>query len=153
MKLADIFGEEIFDENHNINRVKISEFVFSSRENVEKTNAVLHPPILHRTKLLIDKYSQCEEIKAIVLDMPLLVEVGWQDKCDKLIFVESSEENRTRRVAENYPENAKNLKKRENFQISLDKKAEIAHYTVINNSDLTELAEQVVRIFSIIINE
>jgi len=147
------FGRDVLDEENNINRVKVSEIVFFSQKNVEKMNAILHPPILRQTNLLIDKYNQTEDIKAIILDMPLLVEVGWQNKCDYLIFVSSSEEKKNHRIRKNYPKNTENIKKREKFQISLDKKADIAHYIIDNNSDLKTLAEQVARIFSKILND
>ena len=147
------FGRDVLDEENNINRVKVSEIVFFSQKNVEKMNAILHPPILRQTNLLIDKYNQTEDIKAIILDMPLLVEVGWQNKCDYLIFVSSSEEKKNHRIRKNYPKNTENIKKREKFKISLDKKADIAHYIIDNNSDLKTLAEQVARIFSKILND
>jgi len=147
------FGRDVLDEENNINRVKVSEIVFFSQKNVEKMNAILHPPILRQTNLLIDKYNQTEDIKAIILDMPLLVEVGWQNKCDYLIFVSSSEMEKNHRIRKNYPKNTENIKKREKFKISLDKKADIAHYIIDNNSDLKTLAEQVARIFSKILND
>ena len=85
----------------------------------------------------------------IVLDVPLLAETGWEKRCDKLIFIACNRQKRVER-AEN-PENfEKILLKRENFQISLDKKAKTADYIMYNNSDLSALAEQVARIFSII---
>jgi dephospho-CoA kinase len=126
--------------------------VFKSKKNVELTNLIIHPLVLERTQLLINKYNNCEDVKAIVLDMPLLVEVGWDKKCDKVVFVESSEVNRGVRAAEKNLKTEKNLKNRQKFQISLDKKAEIAHYIINNNSDLGSLGDQVVRIFTIIIN-
>lgn len=151
-RLKNALGEEIIGEDGKIDRYTMAGIVFKSKENVEITNSIIHPLVLEQTKLLIDKYNHCEEVKAIVLDMPLLVEVGWDKKCDKVVFVESSEGNRRERAAKKELKTEKNLKKRQNYQISLDTKAEIAHYTINNNSDLAALAEQVVRIFSIIIN-
>ena len=97
-------------------------------------------------------YSRQENIRAIVLDMPLLLEVAWDKHCDVLIFVECSDSIRSKRAEKRDICYENRLKKREKFQISLDNKAQIAHYTVRNNSDLSALAEQVERIFSIIMS-
>ena len=151
-QLKNALGEEIVGENGQIDRINMSGIVFKNPVNVKITNSILHPAVFERTKKLIEKYNGSEEIRAIVLDMPLLIEVGWHKKCDAVVFVESSEDIRNKRILSKDPDNKKNLKFREKFQISLDKKADIAQYRVINNSDLSDLYEQVKRIFSTIIN-
>jgi dephospho-CoA kinase len=88
------------------------------------------------------------EVRAVVLDIPLLMECGRLDLCDKLVFVACSEEIRADRVSKKGPGHEDRLKKREKFQISLDRKAEIAHYTINNNSDLSALSGQVAGVFS-----
>ena len=151
--LKNAFGKKITTDTGQIDRNKLGEVVFESENNVKIANSIFHPPIIEQAKTLIDNYNRSKKIKAIVLDMPLLTEIGWDIKCDKLIFVDSTDENRHKRAAKKDPENKKNLKNREKFQISLDKKKKNAHYIINNNSDLLALADQVVRIFSIIINE
>ena len=151
-RLKNELGEEIIGEDGKIDRYIMAGKVFKSKKNVELTNSIMHPLVFERTKLLIEKYSQCENVKAIILDMPLLLEVGWDKKCDKIIFVDSTDANRAIRASQKNLKSEKNLKNRQKFQISLDTKAKIAHYTINNNSDLKALAGQVVRIFSIIIN-
>lgn len=151
--IINAFGKKITSDTGQIDRNKLGKVVFESENNVNIANSIFHPPIIEQAKTLIDNYNRSKGIKAIVLDMPLLTEIGWDIKCDKLVFVESTDENRLKRAAKKDPENKKNLKNREKFQISLDKKKEIAHYKINNNSDLSALADQVVRIFSIIINE
>jgi dephospho-CoA kinase len=83
-----------------------------------------------------------------VLDMPLLVEVGWAKRCDKLIFVKCKQRIRAKRAKKMGIFNKNMLKIRENFQISLDKKESIADNTIDNNSGFSALAGQVTDIFS-----
>jgi dephospho-CoA kinase len=107
---------------------------------------------LARCEELLNALNEHRQVKAIVLDMPLLVEVGWEKRCDKLIFVACREDIKAQRAAKKGV-SWKNLqKKRENFQISLDMKSKIADYTVENNSDLSTMSNQVIKIFTIIIN-
>lgn len=147
------FGSRVLTETYQIDRAKLAEEVFENAENTEKINKILHPAVLNRCTKLIEELNDRPEIKAIVLDMPLLLEVGWREKCDKLVFVDCPKPLRDARMGEKGDIYKKNLKKREKFQIPLYKKAEIAHYTVNNNSDLTALAVQVERIFMNIITE
>ena len=151
-QLREAFGDGIVRADGVVDRKKLALAVFDDIEGVKTVNEIVHPAVLGRCEELIAGYSACEDISAIVLDMPLLLEIGWDKRCDILVFVACNAENRQLRTSERCL-NAKNyLKKREKFQISLDKKENIAHYIVDNNSDESAIADQVERIFSIIIN-
>ena len=119
---------------------------------VKRINEIIHPPVLARCQELICSYNRQNDTSAIVLDMPLLLEIKWEKRCDFLVFVACNAEKREKRTEKRSQMAKKYLKKREKFQISLDKKGNIAHYTVDNNSDESAIAGQVERIFSIIIN-
>ncbi|MDO8303801.1 MAG: dephospho-CoA kinase, partial [Sedimentisphaerales bacterium] len=111
---------------------------------------IIHPPVLEKTAVLIEKYMADAAILAIVLDMPLLMEVGWEKRCNSLVFVDCEPQIRLKRARIRGFFNENELKARENFQISLDKKRQISDYTVHNDSDLSELAQQISRIFKCI---
>ena len=151
-QLKEAFGPEVFDRRGRINRDKLSTRVFEDEKNVAKINSIIHPPVLARCEELIADYNTRSEIKAIVLDIPLLAEVGWAKKCDKLVFVDCSEEIRGLRAGQKGLFFKNQQKKREKFQISLDKKEKTADYIIQNHSDLSVLADEVFRIFSIIVN-
>ena len=152
-RIVSLFGSEILDSAGKISRKKLAEIVFAENDKLRKLNEIVHQPVLRQVERLIESYSNAPEVKAIVLDMPLLVEVGWEKRCDKLIFVDCKEDLRLKRAGK-MPFFEKNqLKVRENFQISLDKKASIAENTIDNNSDFSALAGQVAKIFSYIVNK
>lgn len=152
-QLKDAFGEEFIHKDGTVDRQKLSFTVFDDLEKVRKINEIIHPPVLDRCNELIYAYNADHDVPAIVLDMPLLMEVGWDKRCDFLVFVDCNNENRQLHTANRSSDAKKYLKKRENFQISLDNKANLAHYTVDNNSDESAIAGQVECIFSIIINK
>lgn len=145
-QLRQKFGDEIFGIHGQIDRKKFAEKIFASRQTVEQVNSILHPPILREVERLIEDYQLERGVKAIVLDIPLLIEAGWEKRCDKLIFVDCSEQNRLKRAEKRAVFDVNELKKRENFQISLDNKRKIANY-VIENNDLSELIVQIGSIF------
>jgi dephospho-CoA kinase len=145
------FGSRIFDAGGRVNRKKLAEKVFADAKAVKAVNAIIHPRVFERTQELIKKYQQQPSVKAIVLDMPLLAEVGWHKKCDKLIFVRCDAKIKLKRAQKKGIFGENELKKRENFQISLDKKAGIAHY-IVENNNLTEMIRQIGKLFPALIS-
>ncbi len=149
-QLIDAFGEGIAEKNGLINHTELADTVFSSDKNVARINDIIHPLVFDRTNKLIEQYNGQEKTQLIVLDAPLLVEAGWAQMCDKLVFIDCDPEIRGRRAGKKVPGGENQLKKREKFQISLDTKAKLAHYRICNNSGLSDLADQVAYIFSIL---
>jgi dephospho-CoA kinase len=151
-KIVAAFGEGILNSARNIDHRKLAEVVFSSGRMLSKLNSIAHPLVLSRAEALIEQYNLEPEVKAIVLDIPLLVEVGWHKRCQKLVFVNCKRHLRVDRAKKTGGFDENQLKIRENFQFSIDKKAAIVDNTIDNNSDLSALARQVAEAFSCIIN-
>ena len=145
--ITAFFGGEILDSTGKIDRNKLADIVFADADKLSVLNGVLHPHVLEYAERKIEQYDRQDQIKAIVLDMPLLVEVGWAERCDRLIYVDCSQKIRGERVKKAGLDKNQ-LKIRENFQISLDKKAHLTDNTIENNSDFSTLVRQVADIFS-----
>ena len=161
-KIVGLFSRAILDSKGKIDREKIAEVVFVDAESVSakaeavagklsSLNEIIHPLVLQRTEELIEQYNRQKQVKAIVLDMPLLVEVGWDKRCDKIIFVDCEQKLRLDR-AKKMGFDKNQVKFRENFQISLDNKVEVADNNINNNSDFSALAKQVTDIFSYVMD-
>ncbi len=156
-KVVGLFGRTILsaaadlDSTEKIDREKLAELVFADARKLSLINEIIHPLVLQRTEELIEQYNRQNQVKAIVLDMPLLVEVGWDKRCDKLIFVDCRQKLRLDR-AKKMGFDKNQVKIRENFQISLDNKIAIADNTINNNSDFSALARQVTDIFSYVVD-
>jgi dephospho-CoA kinase len=167
-KIVRLFGKEVLDDpsislragKGKISRVKLANKVFGNPVKLSSLTSVLHPPVLARVEQLIAGYMQepwfdsahHRAVKAIVLDIPLLVEVGWEKRCDHIIFVDCKAPIRLERARKMGVFDVEQLKIRENLQISLDKKRRIADNIVDNNSDLSGLSKQIACIFSSIVD-
>jgi dephospho-CoA kinase len=147
-QVCELFGREILEPGGRIDRRKLAQLVFADERKLAVLNKVIHPRVLQRTEELIHKYNQCTHTKAIVLDMPLLIEVGWADRCDRLVFVKCDRRRRADRLRQRGLLDERDVEIRENFQISVDKKAELADNTIDNNSDFLTLVRQIQDIFS-----
>jgi len=150
-KIVDLFGRTILNSTGQIDHKKLANIVFNDAKKLSVLSKEIHPLVLERTERLIRKYNHLSQVKAIVLDMPLLVEVGWGQRCDKNVFVDCRKELRIDR-ARKKGLSKDQIKIRENFQISLDKKAELADNKIDNNSDFSALVRQVSNIFSNIVD-
>jgi dephospho-CoA kinase len=147
-ELTDRWGSGVLDSDGAISRDQVAECVFGSQGELDFLQRLVHPRVLERAEAMIVACQADADVFGIVLDMPLLVEVGWEKKCNFLVFVDCSEKKRRERIAKNAKIDIEQLKKRENLQISLDKKKQKAHYAVNNSSDKSNMAEQVAQIFS-----
>jgi dephospho-CoA kinase len=150
-KIVGLFGEAILDSTGEIDRKKLAERVFVDAKKLSSLNKIIHPFVLKRAEHLIEQYKRQSRVRAIVLDMPLLVEVGWAKRCDRLIFVDCKRKLQAER-AEKMGFDENQIKIREFFQISLDNKAKVADNIIDNNSDFSALVRQVTDIFSYIVN-
>ncbi len=150
-KVVAAFGRGILDSAGKIDHKKLADIVFADADKLSSLNKIVHPAVLQQTEELIRQYNSQSKVKAIVLDMPLLVEVGWEKRCDKLIFVDCDWQIRVERAKKTGFFDENQLKIRENFQISLDRKVGLADNTLDNNSGFSALSKQVVYIFSYIV--
>lgn len=151
-KIVGLFGQSILNSAGKIDRKKLADIVFADADKLLSLNSIVHPLVLARVEQLIERYNRQNQGRAIVLDMPLLVEVGWVKRCDRLVFVDCRRQLRTDRAKKMGIFGKNQLKVRENFQISLDNKADLADNTVNSNSDFSGLARQVADIFSHIVD-
>jgi dephospho-CoA kinase len=152
-KIIRVFGKEILDEKGKISRPALANRVFGDPAKLGILTSILHPLVMARVELLIKQCEPQPAVRAIVLDVPLLVEVGWEKRCDRLIFVDCAPPIRLERAKNKGVFDADQLKIRENLQISLDKKKRIADNIIDNNSDLSGLSKQIANIFSNIMDK
>ena len=151
-EIIEHFGKDLLESSGKINRNKLADIVFDDSNKLTLLNKIVHPVVLEHVEQLIAQFDNRPDVKAIVLDMPLLAEIGWEKKCIKLVFVDCNEDLRLKRARKIGIYEKKQLKIRENFQISLDKKACLADNVINNNSDFSELVRQVAEVFTCVSN-
>lgn len=137
------WGKDVIDEHGEPDRRRIAEIAFADPVQRKRLEQLLHPRIARRRAELIAGYRADPQIRAIVLDTPLLFEAGLADECDRLVFVDADHAARLARVCERRGWTAEELDRRENCQRPLEFKRASADYVVVNNSDVASLAAQV----------
>lgn len=75
-KAESLFGFKI---NTMADKKKISQLIFTDKKLRMKLNDIVHPYVFHT---IDEKISEFNEKDIVVIDMPLLFEVGYEKKCD-----------------------------------------------------------------------
>ena len=97
---------------------------------------MVHPWIKERIRAEVDAARTDAAVRLIVLDAAVMLEAGWHDVCDRLVFIDAPREARLRRVAEQRGWTAEELEAREAAQLPLTAKAAHADHTLDNSASL-----------------
>ena len=112
------------------NKIQIIKAIEDSEKNLKKITKIIHPEIRKKLSIFLKKNKKR---KAIILDIPLLLENKLNQKNDIIVFIQSKKS-----------EIIKKLKKRDNFnsnlynqfkkiQLSLSYKKKKSNYIIKNN--------------------
>ena len=147
-KLRETFGEKIFNSSGHLDRPALGEIVFSREDGSElkKLTSLIHPEVREKIHHQLQIWSQ-GTFQVVILDIPLLLESPLRELCQVILFVDTPYEKRLERVCKNRGWEEEELKKRESFQMDLQKKKDLSNYCVKNRGDLEGLKEQIQQIW------
>jgi len=140
------FGEEVLNEDQSINRRRLAEIVFRDAQRRRDLEAVIHPQVLRQIKQRLHRLGRLRRIRAVVLDVPLLVEVDAQGMADALVVVTAPREVQLARLAHRYGD-AEEVDARIAAQMEVSAKAALADFVVDNAGTLDATRTQVKRIW------
>ena len=127
-KLKKTFPKHIF--TFPIKKKELSLAIIENKNNVKKINNIVHPEVRLKMKKFIKKHKKK---KAIVLDIPLLLEGKIDNKEDILVFVESKKKEISKRLRKRYNFNEKVFKKLKKLQLPLETKKKKSNFIIKNN--------------------
>ncbi|MCP4377872.1 MAG: dephospho-CoA kinase [bacterium] len=141
------WGDAIFSDERNVDREALADIVFSSRDDLDALNGILHPRIGQEMSRIVAGAMIDSSVEAVVLDAALLLEAGWNKLCSHVIFVDTPPDVRYRRVSEQRGWRKENWKSREKMQISLDIKRGLCDYSIDGSSSVSHLRQQVRKVY------
>ena len=89
--LSEAFGEDILNPDGTANRAKIAEKAFSSAENTEKLNSIVHPAVTQKIKAIIKEQISLGS-KGVILDAIALFESG-ENRLERIMVRDGIEKN------------------------------------------------------------
>ena len=127
-KLKKIFPEHIF--SFPIKRKELFSAIAEDKNNMRKINKIVHPEVRLRMNKFIKKNKKK---KAIILDIPLLLEGKLDNKNDILIYVEAEKKEINKRLKKRNNFNLKIFKKLRKLQLPLEIKKKKSKFILKNN--------------------
>ncbi|MDY0986790.1 dephospho-CoA kinase [Flavobacterium sp. CFBP9031] len=139
------FGGNIFD-NDILNRAKLAQIVFNDKEQLAKLNAIVHPAV----KLDFDDWvKEHTNNDYVMYEAAILFESGRYKDCDVIITVTAPEEVRIDRVIKRDKTTREEVLSRMKMQWNDEKRISKSNF-VINNNNLKNAKEEVVKILNIL---
>lgn len=138
-KIVLEFGEQILDENKNIDRKKLGAIVFDDKEKRTLLENILHPIIKERIKEKIEKSTN----DIIFVEVPLLFETDFIDLVDETIVVYTDLDHQIWRQMARDKVDFPTAIKKIYTQMPMDEKLERATYIIDNCHQIEDLPWQV----------
>lgn len=136
-QLLDCFGAEVYLADGALNRVWLSQRVFSDERELEKLNAIVHPAVIRKgiewTEAQVTAYS--------VKEAALLFESGSYRSLDYTILVSSPLPLRLDRVMQRDKLSQLEVMDRVNKQMAEEEKMELADFVIYNDEKHSLVAQ------------
>jgi dephospho-CoA kinase len=130
-----------------IDRRVLGSLVFNDPKARRDLETMLHPRMRRTFARAIARTVRRGRASAVVLDAAVLYEAGWDELCDRVVFVDAPRDQRLARVESGRGWNEEVLSAREQAQGPLDEKKARADAVVANTGDLDALRAEVVRVW------
>ncbi len=133
--LVATFGSQVLNEQGGIDRGKLAERVFggdaarqSARQQLE---SIVHPAIRAAMEQQLSEVDS-SSYQAVLLDVALLLEAGWDAVCDAVVCIDTPEAVRTARIRQQRNWSKSEIAAREQSQWPLSEKSRLATHTISN---------------------
>jgi dephospho-CoA kinase len=125
-----------------VNRAALAEIVFGddleSEANRHDLEEIVHPFIRRRLKEQIQEHRGQDGCEGILVDAAVLLEAGWDDLCDHVVFVDVAEDIRLARVETTRNWTRSDYLDRQASQWPLQRKQDTADTSLDNSTSLED---------------
>ena len=139
-EIAKHFGDDILNENDELNRAKLREIIFNSDSEKLWLESLLHPAIAEQIK---DELNASKSPYTILVS-PLLLETNQRDFCDKVLVVDVPIELQMERTTKRDGVSKDQVKSIIKSQINRDERLQLADEIILNEGSIEDL-EMIVR--------
>jgi len=145
------FGKGILMADGRLDRGKLRGVITRDAEARKALERLIHPAILGLLERRIAAIESRQEDAVVVVEVPLLIEVGLQDRFDVVILVEADPEHQKSRLVARNGSSVESAAALLDIQMTPEEKRPYADYVVENRGALEELEGPVKEIYAKII--
>jgi dephospho-CoA kinase len=149
--IVEDFGVEVLQPDGTLDRAALGRRVFSDPEALARLNAITHPLIAERTTELFRRAVEAGA-EVLVHDVALLVENGLTRDYDAIVVVAATPATQLDRLVRQRGMSQDEARARIAAQASLEDKLAVATHVIRNDGPIEELAPQVERVWSALLD-
>ena len=141
--IVEEFGRDVLGPDGRLDRKRLGAVVFADPARRKVLEAITHPAIMARRQAILDAWAAEGFDGVVVLDIPLLIEVGAAAHVDRVVLVYAEREVQVERLRSRDGFDRAEAERRLASQMPLAEKVRHAHFVVDNSGTPEETAAQV----------
>ena len=144
-KIVESFGTNILTKTGSLNRKKLGQLIFNNKGAKLQLERILHVCIIKKiNEIVAKKYKDVD----IIIDAPLLFEVGLDRICDKVVVIYAKYSLQLKRFMKRDHLSKQEAEQRIAVQIPIEEKMMLATVVIDNSFTLKELNRNIKYIYS-----
>jgi len=146
-KIVELFGQKVVRKDGTLDRARLRNIIMNDSLLRQEMESILHPQIIKEMVFQIDN-AEVKDHKAVVVEVPLLFELGMEKQFDITIAVLAQDMDLVTRISDRDNVTKKNAQKILDLQMSQEDKMIRADHVILNKGSRSELFESVDNLFS-----
>jgi len=142
-EIVDVFGELILEPSGNLDREALAKIIFEDTEKKSALEAILHPKVIANEQEKYLNICANDPTAIVIVDAALLIESGNYKNVDKVIVVQSREEQQVQRILSRGSQSYDQAIARIKNQMSFEEKSRYADFILDNQSQPEDLRQKV----------
>jgi dephospho-CoA kinase len=142
-EIIDYFGPKILSYDRTLNRSALAKIIFSDDKSRKILESFTHPRIFEERDALIKAIKEKDPSSIVIIDFPLLFELGLNKKFDKVILVYVKRDIQLKRIIKRDGLEKEEVERRLDAQILIEEKRSFSDYIINNEGSLNNTRDQV----------
>jgi len=147
-QVVKAFGESILNDDQTVNRRALASVVFRDDASRKRLDAIVHPHVLRLITQRLHQLRRQRRVRAVIVDVPLLVEAAAQHLVEVLVVVTAPPVLQRERLTRKYGWSDEETTARIGAQMALSAKVALADEVVDNGNGVDATRTQVKRIWN-----
>jgi dephospho-CoA kinase len=145
--IVNHFGRGVLNENGVLDRGHLRRLITGDVRKRRVLERLTHPEIRRLLEEKVAAIESAQKDAVVVVEVPLLIETGMQDRFDAVVLVEASEDLRIRRLVARDAASEEDAMALIRIQMPTEEKRSYADYIVENRGTLSETEAAVNKLF------
>ena len=142
-EIIDYFGPKILSYDRTLNRSALAKIIFSDDKSRKILESFTHPRIFEERDILIKAIKEKDPSSIVIIDFPLLFELGLNKKFDKVILVYVKRDVQLKRIIKRDGLEKEEVERRLDAQLLIEEKRSFSDYIINNEESLNNTRDQV----------